>query len=375
MSKTLTNCVVCGSSSLKTFLDLGYQFPANAFRLPGQLQPKRIRLLVNFCGDCTHAQLDEIIQPEQLFSEYLYVSGTSKTLRESFCRFATSVVSAGRYLTNNLRVLDIACNDGSLLNEFKKLGCEIVGVDPAKNLRHFTEELGIPVHVGMWDESALEAVGQFDVITAFNVLAHTADPQEFMLNCFKAMKSGARLWIQTSQVDWIENREFDCVYHEHVSYFSRESMMRLARRCGFVVESMKTVPDHGGSLLTCLRSPYRDMQVQPRDFRWRAQDMISELKRDFWTVCGYGAAAKAMVALQSADLYLDFVVDENPLKIGRLTPGGSIPVVDQAHLIDPPRLAVVILAWNFADEIKAKVRSLREGKKTCFVILPDKVSS
>jgi hypothetical protein len=375
MSRELNHCVVCGSSHLKTFLDLGYQRPANEFTTPSQSHSSGFKLQVNLCGNCTHSQLTEIIPPEQLFSEYLYVSGTSKTLRESFKQFAWRTLANVKYQDSRPRVLDIACNDGSLLNEFKKLGCEVVGVDPAKNLRHFTEELGIHVHVGMWDEAALEAVGQFDVITAFNVLAHTADPQEFMLNCFKAMKSGARLWIQTSQVDWIENREFDCVYHEHVSYFSRESMMRLARRCGFVVESMKTVPDHGGSLLTCLRSPYRDMQVQPRDFRWRAQDMISELKRDFWTVCGYGAAAKAMVALQSADLYLDFVVDENPLKIGRLTPGGSIPVVDQAHLIDPPRLAVVILAWNFADEIKAKVRSLREGKKTCFVILPDKVSS
>jgi SAM-dependent methyltransferase len=305
----------------------------------------------------------------------LYVSGTSKTLRESFKQFAWRTLANVKYQDSRPRVLDIACNDGSLLNEFKNLGCEVVGVDPAKNLRHFTEELGIHVHVGMWDEAAVEAVGQFDIITAFNVLAHTADPQGFLNDCFNSMKSGARLWIQTSQVEWLDNQEFDCVYHEHVSYFSKESMERLAKRCGFVVESMKTVPDHGVSLLTCLRSPYRDMQLRTQEFRRNALDTIFELSNSVWTICGYGAAAKAMVVLQSTDVHLEFIVDENPLKIGRLAPGTLIPVVDQSRLIDPPKLAVVILAWNFADEIKAKVRSLREGKKTCFVILPDKVSS
>ena len=354
------------------FLDLDDQALANDYRADGT-ECKKYPLRVARCEDCTHCQLMELVEPEILFTKYSYVSGTSNTLREWFDEFAYDVQDENPSCKWPVRVLDIACNDGTLLESFKKIGCEVHGVDPAENLREITKQKGIPVEVAFWDSFVARKLKPFDLITAFNVLAHTPDPLGFLVSCIDAMSIGARLYVLTSQSDWMENGEFDCVYHEHVSYFNEESMRRLASRAGFEIESFSYPEIHGGSMLTTLVNKYRDCELKERDFHIESNETIRNLRMDGWKVIGYGAAAKASVVIQATKLDVDFVVDENPMKHGMQIPGTSIAIVSPSEMIHHDELAIVLFAWNFGPEIIEKVKLARSGVKTCFVYLPGRV--
>jgi hypothetical protein len=341
-------------------LDLGEQPLANSFTTEPHVLPT-FPLAVNHCVDCTHVQLTECVSREEIFEEYIYVSGTTETLRQDFKNFAIEITE--RHGIG--RILDIACNDGSQLDAFKELGWETWGIDPAKNLFE-TSSANHNVLCDFLNDSHLE-LGKFDVVIAQNVLAHTNDPLNF-LNIAGQMTSN--LYIQTSQADMIFKGQFDTIYHEHLSFFSQASMNELALRAGMNLKSVVRREIHGSSYLFHLvneKTSFVPFEFVTNDvllnFRQTAeniitslQTMLKEQKKKNVPIIGYGAAAKGMTVLNAVGIPIDFIIDDNTLKQNTFTPGLSIPVRSIDALKEMGEVICLLpLAWNFAEEIQQRV--------------------
>jgi SAM-dependent methyltransferase len=324
------------------------------------------------------------VDPSTLFGNYLYVSGTTQTLRDYFAAFAEDVEHAQG---SGLRVLDIASNDGSLLKAFRARGHSVQGVDPATNLVAEAEAAGIPTVNAFWDGAVADELGRFDVIVAMNVLAHVPDPLSFLEAARAALAPGGRAYLQTSQANMFVNHEFDTVYHEHLSYFAVRSFLTLFGRAGLRPIALSKPPVHGTSYLwTCIAddgkaglpvgvlemleeeaaagwhdfSSYRDFGAVAADRAKWTRETLEGFHADGLRVVGYGAAAKGNTFLNYADIKLTEIFEDNDLKVGRFAPGTLAPIRssrDIAGITD--RLCVLIPAWNFADEIISRVKAIR----------------
>ena len=391
--KHLDHCVACGSSNLKLTLDLGKQPLANSFKLKKDDVQEEYPLAINHCEDCYHVQLTHSVNPELMFNDYLYVSGTSKTMHSHMKTFAEFAVKT----TKGKLVLDVGCNDGTQLDYFKDLGFITFGVDPAKNLEEVSSKKGHSIFCEWFDHNFAERINKaklsFDVITAQNVFAHGPNPLDFLLTAKSVMHDDSTLIIQTSQANMIKNNEFDTIYHEHVSFFNIQSMDKLCKRAGLYLVGVDYMPIHGTSFVFVIRKKFDgrnvDLLIKEEQsnglyspetyvrYAQRCNDIVSELKHqtDFvrqgmidWNVVGYGAAAKGMTLLNYAKLDLDFIVDDNPLKQGRFTPGSSIPVVSQKEILKLKGTTLFVpLAWNFFDEIRDKIKGSRDNEYDRFI--------
>lgn len=391
--KHLDHCVACGSSNLKLTLDLGKQPLANSFKLKRDDVQEEYPLAINHCEDCYHVQLTHSVNPELMFNDYLYVSGTSKTMHSHMKTFAEFAVKT----TKGKLVLDVGCNDGTQLDYFKDLGFITFGVDPAKNLEEVSSKKGHSIFCEWFDHNFAERINKaklsFDVITAQNVFAHGPNPLNFLLTAKSVMHDDSTLIIQTSQANMIKNNEFDTIYHEHVSFFNIQSMDKLCKRAGLYLVGVDYMPIHGTSFVFVIRKKFDgrnvDLLIKEEQsnglyspetyvrYAQRCNDIVSELKHqtDFvrqgmidWNVVGYGAAAKGMTLLNYAKLDLDFIVDDNPLKQGRFTPGSSIPVVSQKEILKLKGTTLFVpLAWNFFDEIRDKIKGIRDNEYDRFI--------
>ena len=211
-AKELNECLCCGSEKLKLVLDLNEQPLANSFKKTAEEDEPTFPLRLNICEECTHLQLSHAVNPDLLFKNYLYVSGTSQTLRDYFDWFAKRTLEYFEMPPQT--VLDIACNDGSQLNSFQALGLKTYGIDPAENL-HVLSNANHEVVCDYFKEKYVYHYKNknLDIITAQNVFAHNDYPLDFLLQCKEIMHDKSRLFIQTSQADMIKNNEFDTIYH------------------------------------------------------------------------------------------------------------------------------------------------------------------
>ena len=381
---TLKKCVACGSKKLSQFLDLNKQPLANNYH-DGSGGGDEYPLGINLCKSCWHTQLTVSVNPKLMFDNYLYVTGTSKTLRDYcdwFAMYVTGKCSMGE-------ILDIACNDGTQLDSFRKIGWETYGIDPAKNIVELTQKKGHKIIADYWP---IELNKMFDVITAQNVLAHTPKPLEFLINAKAHLKKGGRIFIQTSQSQMYQRGEFDTCYHEHISFFSVNSMKVLANKAGLDIIDVITTPIHGESYLFTLADkgenilPTVDKMIQKEKSEGRQEEnfyknfakdtkftletfksTIENYRRNGIPVIGYGAAAKGITVLNANNITLDWIVDDNPMKEGLFTPGGNIPIKNKDTLKTDRGIVVVPLAWNFFDEIERRVNKTRDGIPTIFI--------
>ena len=371
-------------------LDLGVQPMANSFLTSTDEEELTFPLRLNLCRDCFHLQLSHAVNPDLLFKNYLYVSGTSQTLRDYFDWFANHTLEF--FDEKPKSVLDIACNDGSQLNSYKKLGLKTYGIDPATNLH----ELSSKEHEVICDYFKQEHVAHYmnrvDIITAQNVFAHNDYPLDFLKQCKAIMHDKSVLFIQTSQADMVKNNEFDTIYHEHLSFFCANSMNELAKRAGLHLFSITKTPIHGNSYVFAFSKqdlPGNTEQVLEEErnlglqtpvtyieYANKARQVVKDLKETItayraegYVVAGYGAAAKGMTLLNFGNIGLDFIIDDNPLKQGRLSPGMHIPVVGINKLDEyaDQNIAFVPLAWNFFDEIKRNIKNKRDNADDVFV--------
>ena len=412
--RELHNCVACGSNKLKSVLDLGKQPLANSYKLNKEDFQEEYPLAINRCEECYHVQLTHAVHPELLFGDYLYVSGTTQTGREhfkEFARFACEYIDKQfsrddisapnrprkRRLPSEKKILDVGCNDGTQLDYFKEKGHITTGIDPARNLYPISSanhEVFLDYFQQAFANQMKSENRTFDVITAQNVFAHTADPLEFLLTAKEVMHDDSLLFIQTSQANMIVNNEFDTIYHEHISFFNTQSMDKLCQRAGLYLSGVRLMPIHGTSYVFIITK-----KEQPRYIDYKIEeerssglyndetyvkyaencnkvvkdlvDAVSQYTRNEvgWLSVGYGAPAKGMTLLNYSGLKLDFIIDDNPLKQGRFTPGSSIPIYPASKLDEyPDAIIFVPLAWNFYDEIKSKIIAKRNNQYDKFCL-------
>jgi 2-polyprenyl-3-methyl-5-hydroxy-6-metoxy-1,4-benzoquinol methylase len=390
-AKELNECLCCGSKNLTMTLDLGVQPMANSFLANENDEELTFPLKLNLCRDCFHLQLSHAVNPDLLFKNYLYVSGTSQTLKDYFDWFAN--LAFDYYQGTPKTVLDIACNDGTQLNSFKARGLTTYGIDPATNLHPISSAN----HEVICDYFTNEYVEHFksknlDIINAQNVFAHNDYPLDFLKQCKEIMHDNSVLFIQTSQADMVANNEFDTIYHEHLSFFCANSMNELAKRAGLHLVDVAKTPIHGTSYLFVFTKTPRAVNINHileeernaglqtpatyLEYARKAEQVVKDLKETItayraegFVIAGYGAAAKGMTLLNFGNIALDFIVDDNPLKQGRFTPGMHIPVVsiDKLDQITDSNIAFVLLAWNFFDEIKTKIKTKRDNTNDVYV--------
>ena len=390
-AKELKECLCCGSEKLKLVLDLNEQPLANSFKKTAEEDEPTFPLCLNICEDCTHLQLSHAVNPDLLFKNYLYVSGTSQTLRDYFDWFAKETLT---YAPDAKTVLDIACNDGSQLNSFKALGLKTYGVDPAENLHPLSNANHEVVCDYFTDKYNYHYKSKnLDIITAQNVFAHNSYPLEFLEQCKEVMSDTSVLFIQTSQADMIRNNEFDTIYHEHLSFFNASSMSALAKRAGLHLIDIRKTPIHGNSYMFVFKKTAEDtskvdavlteeraLGLQDMNtylaYSDRAATIVEDLKQTImhyrtldYLIVGYGAAAKGNTLLNFGEIHLDYIIDDNPLKQGLYSPGMSTPVVPIAKLDEytETKVAFVPLAWNFFTEIRKNIKNKRDREGDVFI--------
>jgi SAM-dependent methyltransferase len=392
----LKECLACGSNNLKLTLDLNTQPLANSFKKNKDDKQEEFPLAVNHCKNCFHVQLTHAVNPDLMYKDYLYVSGTSQTMNDHFEWFARYSKEYFESLSKEFldTVLDIGCNDGSQLNYFISDIIETYGVDPAENLAATSRARGHDIYVGYFDESFVKVSGMYDIIIAQNVFAHNYDPLTFLNNAKNVMARDSLLFIQTSQADMIKNNEFDTIYHEHISFYNINSMNELCKRASLNLIDVTKCPLHGNSYIFVI-SKYAsrsanienliDMERKVgllteekyKEYALKCQGIVDDLlsslngaAADGYTLVGYGAAAKGMTLLNYAKIKLDYIIDDNPLKQNRYTPGMSIPIVSSDILLEfheNQKIIFIPLAWNFFDEIKSKIKAKRDNKNDLFL--------
>jgi 2-polyprenyl-3-methyl-5-hydroxy-6-metoxy-1,4-benzoquinol methylase len=379
----LRKCLCCNSTDLKIVLDLNSQPLANSYLKSKSDNEDEFPLAINFCKNCTHIQLTHAVDPDKLFRDYLYVSGTTKTLKEYFDWF----VDFTEKFTKNKNVLDIACNDGTQLDSYKARGYSTHGIDPAKNLYELSSK---KEHSIVCDYLTKESINKFninfDVIIAQNVFAHNANPKGFLETCKERLSEDGYIFIQTSQADMILNNQFDTIYHEHISFFSVKSFCSLAKRSGLNVVEVVRTPVHGTSFVFVLskKEKCKSEEFIKKEINLTIERMeqysalckkiatdtfvkIQELKKDGYKIIGYGAAAKGNTFLNFSKIDLDYIIDDNELKQNLYTPGSKIKITSIDELgNESGKICIVPLAWNFFEEIKNRICK-KTNKKINFI--------
>ncbi len=389
----LTKCVACDSQDLVETLDLGRQPLANDFLAPGSVLQEFPLKLVR-CNACFHSQLSIAVDPARLFREYSYVSGTSDTLSHYFDGLTNDLISR---FGKNKKILDIGSNDGSFLEKFVTSDWLALGVDPAVNLVKESVARGVTTIPAFYDEETADLLAtDFDVIVAMNVFAHTQNPLGILKGIQKNLAVNGRAFIQTSQANMFKTGEFDTVYHEHISFFNVRSMKALLQRAGLYLANVSIVPIHGMSYLwevskidnkevtfereneevnIGVYNPEVYQSFADDAFKKAAevQEIISEYRSKGYKVVSYGAAAKGNTFINFAKLEFDYILDDTPQKISKMSPAGGCVVSNPSILsqIQGP-IFVVIPAWNFRSEIIAKIRLNRGVEEDyCLTYFPE----
>ncbi len=398
-------CRSCGSKDSALILDLGIQPLANNLLREEDLskpEPKfPLRLAV--CEQCWLLQITDLVPPVQLFSEYLYFSSFSDALlkhsRESAERYAKEFSLDGQS-----HVVEIASNDGYLLQNFQRAKIPCTGIEPAANIAKVAREKGIET-VGEFfsNDLAKKLSGetcQADLILGNNVFAHAPETNDFTAGLATLLKPKGRVVLEFPYaVDLIEHTEFDTIYHEHVFYFTVTALKPLFERHGMTIFRVERIPIHGGSLrlfachsgghpveasvtglleeerrkgISSLRY-YEGFASQVREIKRALCDLLARLKKEGKSVAAYGASAKGSTLLNYFGIgkeQLDFVVDRSTHKQGRLTPGTHIPIVGPEKLLEKQPDYTLLLTWNFADEILGQQKAYRDQGGKFIVPIP-----
>ncbi len=368
---------------------------ANAFlSTPSEFETEpRFPLDVYFCHDCALVQLLDVIDPEVLFRDYIYLTGTSRTMAVHNERYANQVVELLGLTAGDL-VVEVASNDGSLLKCLQPYGVRVLGVEPATNIAGLAEAAGIHTLNRFFDGAAGKALreehGPARVVIGNNVLAHVDDTRDFLSGCRHLLDDDGRVVIEVPYLgEMIDRLEFDTIYHEHLCYFSLTALMRLCEAAGLSVQRVDHIPVHGGSIRMYAarheRNPHHHPTVVEQARREKSQgltdlrrflrfasdveshrrallDLLKEKATGGRTLAAYGAPAKGNTLLNYCGIdtrFIPYTTDKSPLKVGKYTPGTHLPVLPVSTLLERQPDYTLILAWNFAEEIMTQQQEYR----------------
>jgi len=381
------SCRSCNEPELRPFLSLGKTPLADALLTSQTLHNTEARfpLDVAFCPNCTLVQILEEVPPQQLFVDnYLYFSSFSDHLLGHARAHAESLI-ASRKLHENSLVVELASNDGYLLRNFVDAGVPVLGIDPAPDQAAAATAAGVPTLQEFFGEELAHRIrgekGAADVIIANNVMAHVPDLNGFVEGMHILLADDGLITIENPYVrDLVQHCEFDTIYHEHFCYFSCTAVDRLMRRHGMYLNDVEYFPDlHGGTLRWHVGAHenvsdnvrrfmaeeeslgmrsfdyYADFADRVETVRRELLALLQRLKNDGARIAGYGAAAKGSTLLNYVGIdtsLLDYVVDRNVHKQGCYMPGVHLPIRDPRALVEDRPDYTLLLAWNFADEIR-----------------------
>ena len=402
-------CRSCGSTRAHTVLDLGLQPLANNLLRPEDLgaEEPRFPLVMAVCNDCWLLQITETVPPVKLFTEYLYFSSVSDALL-NHARNAAQRYRQDYQLDSKSLVVEVASNDGYLLQNFVETSIPCLGVEPAKNIAEVARERGIPTWNQFFNTStALEIVAQkgaADLILGNNVFAHAPDTNDFVAGLATLVKPHGRIVLEFPYAcDLVEHLEFDTIYHEHVFYFSLTALVPLFRRHDLEIFHAERIPIHGGSLrifvgksgahsvtnaVTQLLAEERTKGVDTPNYyenfsrkvlalKAELLKLIGDLRSQGHRLCAYGASAKGSTLLNFYGLgregmdCLDFVVDRSAAKQGRLTPGTHLPILPVEELMTRKPRHALLLTWNFSEEILRQQKAWRDAGGKFILPIPE----
>lgn len=381
-----TCCRFCGHKLTHTFIDLGLSPLANEYLRKSDLSRGQVfyPLKVQICSQCFLAQAELYQKPEQIFGEYQYFSSYSASWLEH-CKAYVDMIINRLNLTPANRVLEIACNDGYLLQYFKPHGIPAKGIEPAENVATVAKAKGIEVDCCFFEEHTAQNIvkkdGTYDLVIGNNVLAHVPDINSFVSGLSIVLSPEGTITMEFPHImQLIHRNQFDTIYHEHFYYFSLVSVQKVFQKHGMDIYDVEELPTHGGSLriyaahqgrktikaavanllsrelafgMTNMEM-YTHFSEQVANVKMETLRLFSKLKQEGKHIAAFGAAAKGNTFLNycgiKSDL-IDFVVDSNPHKQGYYLPGSLIPVLGPEALRQHRPDYLLILPWNLTKEI------------------------
>lgn len=382
------SCRACGSPEIDPVLSLGHTPLANALIDPAEADTPEETYPLDLvrCKRCTLVQITETVPPQKLFSNYAYFSSFSDTMVAHAREIATRLVRE-RHLGKQSLAMEAASNDGYLLQHYVAAGVPVLGIEPAANIAVVAREKGIRTETEFFGEACARALNErgerADVIHANNVLAHVPDLSGFVRGLGAVLARNGVAVVEVPYLkDLLDRCEFDTIYHEHLCYFSLTTLDRLFRACGLRLSRVERVAMHGGSLRLFARrerddgqqddesvsellveegewgvdrpEPYQAFAQRVEQWRREMVAFLKRLKGEGKKLAAYGAAAKGSTLLNYAGIgreTLEFVADRSSYKQGKLMPGVRLPIRPPSALLEEMPDYVLLLTWNFADEI------------------------
>jgi len=401
-------CRFCGTPLEYKVVDLGMSPLANSYVKLDDIKKGELffPLCVYICSDCLLVQVEEYKSSEEIFSEYLYFSSYSDTWLEHVKEYTELMVKRFGY-NESSQIIEIASNDGHLLQFFHQKNIPVLGIEPAANVAKIAEEKGIPTEVmffGVESASVLRKRGvQADLLLGNNVLAHVPDINDFVGGMELILKPDGVITMEFPHlVNLIGKNQYDTIYHEHFSYFSFTTVEKIFARHGIMLFDVEELPTHGGSLRIYGKHDYDTTKpISLRVFLMKQREAsqgytkiecylsygekVKETKRKILeflinaknqgkSIAGYGAPAKATTLLNYCGIgtdFIDYTVDRNPYKQGRLLPGVHIPIYSPEKIMETRPDYIFVLPWNIKDEIIKQMSAIKEWGGKFIVPIPE----
>ncbi len=401
-------CRFCENPLVDTVVDLGMSPLCESYLPSAKLDSAEsfYPLHVRVCRECYLVQVGEYVRAEEIFGEYAYFSSFSTTWLKHAEDYV-SMISRRLALDSKSFVVELASNDGYLLQYFVKSGIPCLGIEPAANVAKAAVEKGVETEVAFFDRELgrkLKASGrQADLVLGNNVLAQVPDVNSFVAGVPEALKPGGTATFEFPHLMRLfEGNQFDTIYHEHYSYFSLLTVEKIFARHGLTVFDVEELWTHGGSLRIYVRhasdgsrpisanllslrereekAGYRQIETytrfeeQVRETKRKLLELLIAAKREGKRIVGYGAPGKGNTLLNYCGIrtdFIEFTVDRNPYKQGKFLPGTHIPILHPSKLEEARPDYIFILPWNFKDEILAQLSHARDWGAKFIVPIPE----
>lgn len=400
-------CRLCKSKNLKLVIDLGESPPPNTFLSKSELNnPEPIfPLRVNFCQDCNQVQLSHIVSPELMYrNNYAYVSSTSKVMVEHFENYAKTTFTNLQIESGDF-VVEMGSNDGTLLKHFKNLGCRVLGVDPAKEIADKATNDGVKTLPEFFNSKIAKEIlieyGQVKIVSANNVFAHINDVHDVVDGVKKLLSDDGVFIVEFPYlIDLLDNNVFDQIYSEHLSYPAVVPFEKFFNSFGMEIFDCIRTPVQGGSIRLYVqkkggkykKSPsvnkFKNLELKNglsdqktylifakklKNTKKELISLLTKIKKENKQIIGYGAPGRSTTLLNYFGIntnFLNYIVDDNPLKIGLYTPGTHIPILEVSEIQKSNPNYILILSWNYSKPIMEKLYSYKNSGGNFIIPIP-----